>query len=224
VSSKPGAGHLGARVTRIGVQTLQFQLKKKKHAPTYSQIGERLSELDARLSDELSLVHLFVLESKMADYFAPTQALFGRDFESKFPSAAFEVDEAGKCFALGRPTATIFHLMRSMEVGIYAVRASLAIPAPVKDWERNWGKILDSIEKEMIARGSSSPQRWNASDKEFFESTYASLDAVRVAWRNTTMHVENKYTEDEAEHVFGAVRGFMKKLVSRMDEAGKPLA
>src|SRR5215471_16908087 len=143
----------------------------------------------------------------MVEYFAPTQTLFGRDFESKFPSAAFEVDEAAKCFALSRPTATVFHLMRGMEVGIHAVRASLGIPAPVKDWERNWGKILESIEKEMISRSSASPPRWNAGDRDFFESAYASLDAVRVAWRNTTMHVENKYTEDEAEHVFGAVRG-----------------
>jgi hypothetical protein len=57
-----------------------------------------------------------------------------------------------------------------------------------------------------------------------FSEVYASLDAVRVAWRNTTMHVENKYTDDEAEHIFIAVRGFLKKLSSRMDETGQPLA
>jgi hypothetical protein len=38
------------------------------------------------------------------------------------------------------------------------------------------------------------------------------------------MHVENKYTDDEAEDIFRAVRGFMKKLASRMDENGEPKA
>lgn len=38
------------------------------------------------------------------------------------------------------------------------------------------------------------------------------------------MHVENKYTADEAEHILMAVHGFMKKLASRMDEQGLPLA
>jgi hypothetical protein len=41
---------------------------------------------------------------------------------------------------------------------------------------------------------------------------------------NPTMHVESKYTDEEAEHIFIAVRGFMKKLASRMDESGQPLA
>jgi hypothetical protein len=38
------------------------------------------------------------------------------------------------------------------------------------------------------------------------------------------MHVEKKYTKDEAEHIFVAVKGFMKKLASRCDEDGLPLA
>jgi hypothetical protein len=41
--------------------------------------------------------------------------------------------------------------------------------------------------------------RLDGKREEFFEIAYASLDAVRVAWRNPTTHVENKYTDDEAE-------------------------
>jgi hypothetical protein len=150
---------------------------------------------------------------------------FGRDFESKFPSALFEVDEAAKCLALSRPTAAVFHLMRSMEIAIHAVRECLAIPAPVKDWERNWGRIIEKIEQAITVRNSANPKNWAIKDDpEFFASIYVSLDAVRVAWRNTTMHVENKYTEEEAEHILGLVRGFMKKLASRMGEDGRPLA
>jgi hypothetical protein len=38
------------------------------------------------------------------------------------------------------------------------------------------------------------------------------------------MRLETKYTPDEAEHIFSAVKGFCKKLASRIDEEGLPLA
>jgi hypothetical protein len=61
-----------------------------------------------------------------------------------------------------------------------------------------------------------------AGDGAIFESIYASLDAVKNPWRNETMHPANKYTNEEAEHVFVAVRSFMMKLASRCDENGDP--
>jgi hypothetical protein len=61
-------------------------------------------------------------------------------------------------------------------------------------------------------------------DGELFDGLYVSLDAVKNPWRNSTMHIDNKYTDDEAEHVFAAAKGFMKKLASRMDENGEPKA
>jgi len=36
------------------------------------------------------------------------------------------------------------------------------------------------------------------------------------------MHAEKKYTDDEAEHIFVAVKGFMMKLACRCDEDGLP--
>jgi hypothetical protein len=133
------------------------------------------------------------------------------------------VDEGGKCCALSRDTAAIFHLMRAMEIAIRACAKCLAIADSLKPSERNWGDILRHV-KEKIDQKNAAKNWTNLSDREFFESAYASLDAVRVAWRNTTMHVENKYNPDEALHIFGAVQGFMKKIASRMDEQGLPLA
>jgi hypothetical protein len=53
---------------------------------------------------------------------------------------------------------------------------------------------------------------------------YALLDAVKDAWRNPTMHIETKYTPEEASNIFATVRGFMKKVAGRMDENGEPKA
>ena len=43
-------------------------------------------------------------------------ALFGNFVEDHFPSASPEISEAGKCFALARYSATVFHLMRVLEI------------------------------------------------------------------------------------------------------------
>ena len=59
---------------------------------------------------------------------------------------------------------------------------------------------------------------------EFFDALYASLDAVKNPWRNATMHPANKYTQEEAEHIFVSVKGFMMKLASRCGENGEPKA
>jgi hypothetical protein len=113
--------------------------------------------------------------------------------------------------------------MRILEIGIAAVARCLGIPDPIKPSQRNWGFILKAIKDELDRRVAAKlPASWASPQKAFFEDVYASLDAVRNPWRNSTMHVENKYIEEEAEHIFSAVRAFMRKLASRMDENGEP--
>jgi len=194
---------------------------------TWEDLSRAATEIRSRLADELSLRTVLVLQADRQRYFKPSEPLFGPDFATGFPTqGVHELDEAAKCLALDRPTAAVFHLMRVMEVGIRSVARCLGIPDPLREGDRNWGAMLRVIKVDLDARvGASHTKTWaRKDDKEFFEVAYASLDAVRVAWRNPTMHVENRYTDDEAEHIFVAVRGFMKKLASRCDEEGNPRA
>ncbi len=214
---------LGTRITSMEVHRLLKRLQSGQPMP-YADVANSYKEIDSRLQDELSLVRAFVLEPAEQAYFEPLSPLFGADFEAKFSSALFDLDEAAKCRALGRPTACVFHLMRLTEIGLKAGAACLGITLPAAGAARNWGIVLKSIKDAIDVRNSAKPPPWHGADRQFFESTYASLDAVRVAWRNTTMHVENKYTDAEAEHLFVAVKGLMTKLASRMDEGGLPLA
>ena len=168
---------------------------------------------------------MFVIESEKDKYFDSETPVFGQDVQDKFISTTFEIDEAAKCFALSRSTACVFHLMRAMEIVIRALARCLSIPDPTKPAQRNWGFILKSFKDEIDDRNVARPSRWsNADDRQFFDDAYASIDVVRNAWRNTTMHVERKYTDDEAEGVLIAVQVFMKKIASRLDEGGQPLA
>ena len=194
------------------------------------RIASAVDDLRRRLLDQAELTSCLSLSQKEKELYQPPRPLFGQDFDGKFLTAgSFELEEAAKCLALSRPTAGVFHLMRLMEIGVAAVARCLGIPDPTKPRDRNWGFILGEIKKDLDARSgtATSPptKSWvDSADRALFESAYGSLDAVRVAWRNPTMHVENKYMPNEAEHVFVAVRGFMTKLASRCDENGDPKA
>jgi len=210
---------LGVTVTLMAIKRLKEHLRE---GPVpYSLVAKDYRQIIDRFQDELTLTKLFSLNSKEQEYYEPQSPLFGAEFEKKFPTAALEVDEGAKCLALGRPTAAAFHLMRTMEVGIRATARCLGIPDPVRPGERNWGKILDSIKGGYEAKWPNSVNR-TTGDGAFFESVYASLDAVKNPWRNATMHVEKTYSDDQAEHVFIVVKHFMKELSSRMDEDGNP--
>jgi hypothetical protein len=192
---------------------------------TWGDARTRIDDITNTLTRELSLTTILVLEPRERSYFSPNEPLFGAEVASKFQShAMFEIDEAAKCLALGRSTASVFHLMRVMEIGVRTIAKCLGIPDPIKPSDRNWGRMLKNIWDEGIAKKWPTSTDRTTGDGEIFESLYASLDAVKNPWRNATMHVENKYTNDEAEHIFVAVRGFMKKLASRMDEQGLPRA
>ena len=197
---------------------------KDGEALTGGEFGTLLNELYERLYDECQMLTLLLLSSSECQRYAPTKPLFGTDFATKFQTnGAFELDEAAKCMALGRPTAAVFHLMRILELGIRALSACLGLPDPTKPAERNWAVILRTIWNGIEKKWSQSSDRMSG-DGHLFEDLYASLDAVKNPWRNATMHVEKKYTDDEAEHIFMAVMGFMKKIASRMDETGNPKA
>jgi hypothetical protein len=54
--------------------------------------------------------------------------LFGAKVAEVFPAAISDIEEAGKCLALGRATAGVFHLMRIMELGLKVLARPLGIP------------------------------------------------------------------------------------------------
>ena len=212
---------LGTRQTCKSVDRLITTVNGARF--TFPDVVALHREIDSRLKDELSDITLLTLTPSEQGYFVPPKPLFGAEFEAKFPSGLFELDEAAKCMSLGRSTAAVFHFMRLMEVGIRAIARSLQIPDPAKPAEKNWAIILKSAWEGIERKWPTVASRMSG-DGQVFEALYASLDAVKNPWRNATMHVENKYTDEEAEHIFAAVRGFMRKLSSRMDENGEPKA
>jgi hypothetical protein len=79
--------------------------------------------------------------------------------------------------------------------------------------------LCRAIKDEMDRRW---PGARMSGDGRVFEEAYAALAGMQNPWRNATMHLDQKYTPEEARHIFDVVGGFMRKLASRMDEDGEP--
>ncbi|MFT4097400.1 MAG: hypothetical protein QM651_09760 [Rhodoblastus sp.] len=206
------------------IERLRERVEGRQYPPTYDELRDSIADISSRMSDQLRARNFLFLSSAEAYFYTPRAPLFGPEFEEKFRShGVFELDEAAKCLALSRSTAAVFHLMRLLEIGIHAISSCLAIPDPVSPAARNWGAILKAIRAGIDQKWPTQADKLSP-DYALFDALHASLDAAKHPWRNATMHVENKYTHDEASHILMAVKGFMTKLASRCDEQGNPKA
>jgi hypothetical protein len=218
-------GDIGLSVTKSAAVMLLDELKRIEPVDgNYRLGGEVLVRVSAALrgvqsclQHESALKVALILPPDKEELFDPKSPLFGIEVHAKFTRAIYEIDEASKCLALGRSTASVFHLMRILEIALRAIHTCLGISVALIGNDRNWGKILGRIRDENLRRG-------NCVEKDYFKDIYARLDAIKDAWRNTTMHVETIYTEQEARILFDNTRSFMQKISSRMDENGLPLA
>jgi hypothetical protein len=167
-----------------------------------------LSSLRDRIKDELDAKMFLTLDAGRATLYRNT-GHFGPDVGGRFPTALFDIDEASKCISLSRYTACVFHLMRSMEILVKEFASHFSVTINPKDV---WGVILGNV-KNAIA---SMPQSTQAEidKRRYFDEAAAHLHHIKEAWRNTTMHVEKTYTEEEAKSIFDGVEAFAKRLAT----------
>jgi len=131
----------------------------------------------------------------------------GENVIQKLPDLRDDASEAGNCFAFGRYTACVFHLMRIMEVIVQKFAAKIG--AKGKD-----GTLLDVSNEDWfqieIAISKTINNMPKSDLKDKYSASLASLSAVRVGWRNQTMHPKQTYTEEQAKALLDGVKLFVE--------------
>lgn len=203
---------LGARGP---VATIQ-RWKEGLDDPNFSWADMRTAakELHGRVEDELKETSLWIIPAERALQFRGRPP-FGDQVASHFSPANEDIGDGVYCLLLGRGTATVFHLMRVMEVGLRALAASLNDPTLDPKRNPSWETILKRGDKELGKPLKERSPEWQ-SDEEFFSTAHANLRAVKDAWRNPTMHIERRYDPEEAQDVWNAVRAFMRHLAQKL--------
>jgi hypothetical protein len=190
-------------------------LKQAKPSLNFQWLFERIEAIE-RLVDKELKEKLFLYITPEQQRFLPTlgkRNLFGDAVADAFPSANYEISEAGWCLALTRGSASVFHLMRALEIGLAAFGSVFGVSLA----HTNWDPALREIESKI--REMHKDPTWKVlpdckEKQESYAQAASHFGILKDAWRNYTMHVRGVYTEDGAEQIFMSVKGFMQKLAS----------
>jgi hypothetical protein len=211
-SIKKFCGNFEKDLAHLGLVASFATIEKTRHLGerkdgTYLDLVELLNELQGRIVDEARGVVFLTLDpSKNRFYLNPN--LFGEVIAERLPTTIGDIEEAGKCLALDRGTACVFHLMRVMEVGLQRLANDLGIP-----YAPSWESYINQINTRVALKHKKKGIKWKR-DEPYFKEIAGDLLTVKVAWRNPTMHIVRTYTPEEAEQIFGAVRTLMQRVAA----------
>jgi hypothetical protein len=189
-----------------------------KNAPqmTHRQVVTAIESLDKAIQFEMQRnVFLWIGPSRKELYLQ--HELFGLQVGANFPSIQFDMVEAGNCYAVGRWTGCVFHLMRVLEVGLSVLGNVFGVSLA----HTNWAPAIEQIESKI--REIHKDPAWKAlpdckEQQEFYAQAASHFGILKDAWRNYTAHARGKYTEDEAKLILLNVKAFMQKLSQRLSE------
>lgn len=134
----------------------------------------------------------------------------------RFPSAIPDMVEAGRCLALDRNTACVFHCMRVCEVVLYSLAAHIG-PSSFSEsasLQANWDVVIKKIDNELKAAYKDRGDQFKGT-YDFFSMTSNHMHALCKALRNDTMHANQSYDRTAAQEVLTATRRFAIYLATK---------
>lgn len=178
------------------------------------QVRSEIEILRKRFDDETKDRPLVFVDSVRASYY-PSCALFGDTVLDQFSKATFDITEAGHCYALGRDTACVFHLMSVLQLGLNALAKTLEVAFEYANWDTVINQIEAKIKK--IESGELKSIHWTE-DRTFYSETALQFRHFKDAWRNHVMHSREHYDGERAASIFTHVKEFMQHLATRLSE------
>jgi hypothetical protein len=214
--------HLGLSIAAETAKELQTDVADRTTRRSFEWLHGQVEGIEKIAEKELKGKFFLYIPAERIKYWpkpksAGTGSLFGQEVSDKFPSAGYDIMCSGITFGTAMTTASVFHLMRVMETGLAALGKVFGISAAFANWE----VVLNQIESKIA--GMRSDPAWKTvpdckEQQEYYSQAASYFRTVKDAWRNYTMHSRAKYTEEEAEQIFNAVKGFMQKLAERLSE------
>jgi hypothetical protein len=201
---------LDLEVTLNQIKRIEEDVAQQVDPPV---VERHLQELQNRIFDELAAQLIFFVEPHKRRYYEKQQ--FPPEVIAAFPSAAYDMEEAGKCYALGQNTACVFHLMRVLEVALNGLAKKLRVPFEY----RNWHNIINDIQKTIATIGPDSGPYWKE-EKHYYSEGAIQFRHFKDAWRNYVMHAHDQYDEKRALQIFNSVCEFMSHLSIKCSERG----
>jgi hypothetical protein len=219
-------GKIGLRDSAEAISEFNSLLSISKGTITIGEVAARIAEIKRVIQREMKrhlFLHIPIERARYCQSWGEAKRkergeeipLFGDAVNDKFPSATYDVVEAGNSFAAGRYTACVFHLMRALEIGLTVLAKVFNVPSD----HTNWHNIIEAIEKQIRNMGNDPNKSSNwKDDQEFYSQAASHFFILKEAWRNYTAHARGKYNPEEAERIMMNTRFFIQKLSERLAE------
>lgn len=182
---------------------------------TCVSVFEKLMALAASFKDTCETQLFFCVPSAKRHYYENSD-IFGPEFTKAFSAEAIsEANEAGKCFALARWTACVFHLMRSAEYCLRYIAKRLKVSLTHKGSSHpvefaDWDKIITACKNEIAKARTLPPGTKRQGILELYSDAADHCLFMKDIWRNNISHTRKPYIEAEALSVFERVRDFAR--------------
>jgi len=133
---------------------------------------------------------------------------------SSFPDAYADIFLGVDCWAMGHDTASVFHMMRVLELGLSWLAKDVGEEMGVD----NWHNVIDRIEKRIREAANTMPKGLEKTSRLQFLSQAAKefryFKDGRRLWRNYVSHNRGIYDEHQARSVLEHVKSFMLTLAT----------
>lgn len=208
----------------LGLQSAVRQLDRiKEHflggQANADSVRSMLIDLHNRMLEAFEGRLFLALTPDEERLYSQPEPLWGVSVDEAFPSAAEDVAEMGRCFAVGRYTAAVFHMMRVLEVGLSALSAAVG----AQPGNPNWETIINSIQGRVNGMSVATHGVSWKEDQRFYSEAVADFRTFKHAWRNYVTHSRVSYTEESARRILGGVRDFMQHLAGRLHGQQVPI-
>ncbi len=215
---KIAARHLREICNLCQALGLQMTVKKlervidsvEKESLTWRAMASSSEDVYERLADELKTHVFLAISPKHVPYYEEFAETWDNVI-TKFPTVAYDVEEACKCLSLDRHTACVYHVMRIGEAGLTEVARFIGYQAARPGWE----DVLGYMDKQLKHNREDMEAAFKG-DVEFLSGVAAHMRNVKIAWRNRVSHIESKYTEEEAERIYVSTKVFMEHIAAKM--------
>jgi hypothetical protein len=178
----------------------------------YQWLNDQTSSLKRTIQREMkNHAFFYITPDKMDLWPKADDCPFGESVGNSFGSALWDIRNSASCLAIGLGTASVFHAMRVLEIGLSALGALFGVSLA----HTNWDPAIREIESKI--REMHKDPIWKASPnckelQEEYAQAASHFGVLKDAWRNYTMHSRSKYANEDAEQIFQNVKGFMQKL------------
>jgi hypothetical protein len=194
----------------------------------WSETGHRIAEVESYLMQ--SQMVPMVLQSKCADLESHVMRVLRSEvfyhadkeqalefiewrkateaLETSFPLCHEELWSAGMCYVCDQTTASVFHSMRALELGLTALAREVNVSAERDQWE----KVITNIEAAIKKiDGPHAGSDWRRK-QEMYSEVALHFRFVKNAWRNHVMHARRSYGLKKASEIWHHTTEFISDL------------